>query len=135
MVFSFVVYGWITVFLFCNCIGIVIVQRPKQLPNNSYVYTKTISKRHKTKKSSLQYAILQQQLLAQLVLGNCCTQLLRYSFSAALINRVAKKPGNLEFDKLGKIKNLEVYREIMGKPGTFFKFEFFNNFFIIIKCI
>ena len=49
------------------------------------------------------------------------------------------KPGktwnNLEFDKLGKIKNLEFYRKIMEKPGTFFKFEFFNNFFIINKCI
>ena len=42
---------------------------------------------------------------------------------------------NLEFDKLGKIKNLEFYRKIMEKPGTFFKFEFFNNFFIINKCI
>ena len=42
---------------------------------------------------------------------------------------------NLEFDKLGKIKTLEFYREIMEKPGTFFKFEFFNNFFIINKCI
>ena len=33
------------------------------------------------------------------------------------------KPGktwnNLEFDKLGKIKNLEFYRKIMEKPGTF----------------
>ena len=27
---------------------------------------------------------------------------------------------NLEFDKLGKIKNLEFYRKIMEKPGTFF---------------
>ena len=43
---------------------------------------------------------------------------------------------NLEFDKLGKIKNLEFYRKIMEKPGkTFLKFEFFNNFFIINKCI
>ena len=49
--------------------------------------------------------------------------------------RVAKKPGNLEFDKLGKIENLEFYRKIMEKPGTFFKFEFFNNCFVINKCI
>ena len=27
---------------------------------------------------------------------------------------------NLEFDKLGKIKNLEFYRKIMEKPGTLF---------------
>ena len=64
-----------------------------------------------------------------------CAQILIFNLNS----RVAKKPGktwnNLEFDKLGKIKNLEFYRKIMEKPGTFFKFEFFNNFFIINKCI
>ena len=52
-----------------------------------------------------------------------------------LLSGWPKTWNNLEFDKLGKIKNLEFYRKIMEKPGRFFKFEFFNNFFIINKCI
>ena len=58
-----------------------------------------------------------------------------FNHSEKVVDYLSGWPKNLEFGKLGKIKNLEFYRKIMEKPGTFFKFEFFNNFFIINKCI
>ena len=35
---------------------------------------------------------------------------------------------NLEFDSLGKIKNLEFCRKIMEKPGTFFNLNVLTTF-------
>ena len=57
--------------------------------------------------------LVSQYLLNQIIIDN------KYAFYSGWPKNL-ETWNNLEFDKLGKIKNLEFYRKIMEKPGTFF---------------
>ena len=55
-----------------------------------------------------------------------------YKAVLILLNLIKKQGGqkswnNLEFDNLGKQKNLEFFRKIMEKPGTFFNLNFLTT--------